>query len=209
VAKLLGKHGFRWIEEGGLALYKMLNPGQGLSAEGIISAFADNGCYRVYLAIESANEESLGQMNKPRINAIKQQRAFEIVKRFAMAGISVVGGFMLGFLKGDYHETKKQISRTVEYAKRFMAHGMDFANFFIVTPFPGTGDFALQRRYIARDYDWFSHEVPVLACHEWSIEDMEEIYEGARRSVNGDMLVDHIMRSGNWACRSDFRKPNK
>ncbi len=86
VAKLLKKHGLPWVEEVGISLFNLvvLHKGpdfvaamsesdqrspiyknvieamkQGLTAKSFIKALADSGCYSVYLAVESANEESL------------------------------------------------------------------------------------------------------------------------------------------------------
>ena len=205
IAQLLGSHKFRWVEEGGLALFKLLSEYKTGATKKLIRTFADNGCERIYLAVESANVRRLSESKKPDCNAKQRKEAFEIVERFAEKGISVVGGFMLGFVHGSDHEKKEEIEETIQYAIEFMKRGMDFANFFIVTPFPGTRDYSLQLPWIVRDYDYFSHEIPVMGGPEWTVEEMENIYAEARRKVNGDELIDEILRTRNWVCRSDLK----
>lgn len=149
VGKLLKKYDLPWVEEGGLSLFNLvvLHLGeafvagmseadrrspvyrnvleamkQGLTARKLIRSMAESGCYSVYLAVESANEESLENSNKSTFNSI-QKATFEIVEMFTEAGIQVTGGFMLGFVNPPatgrtrpYIESLAQIDRTIEYA---------------------------------------------------------------------------------------------
>jgi anaerobic magnesium-protoporphyrin IX monomethyl ester cyclase len=232
VFKLLRKHDLPWVEEGGLSLFNliMLHQGmgftemlseeeqkspifrnvidairQGITARQFIQEMADSGCYNVYLAVESANEESLGNSNKPRINAVQRATA-EIVSLFAQFGIQVTGGFMLGFVNppakpGDapYVETLAQIQRTIDYATKLMGAGMAYANPFIVTPIPGTRMWEFQRDYVVRDYDTgWSHEKATMASNSWSAEDIERMRLKLLVDANGPERVREMLTRSTW-----------
>ena len=232
VFKLLRKHGLPWVEEGGLSLFNLillhrgmeflnlLGPEQqrspvfrnvvtamrsGLTAHQFIRDMADSGCYNVYLAVESANEESLEHSNKPWINTVQQATA-EIVSLFAEAGIQVTGGFMLGFINPParpgakpYIESLSQIQETIDYATKLMGAGMAYANPFIVTPLPGTRMWDFQKDYVVRDYDTgWSHERATMASDAWSAEDIERMRLKLLVDANGPERVREMVTRGTW-----------
>lgn len=232
VFKLLEKHNLPWVEEGGLSLFNLmvLHLGErflatldekernhpnfrhairalqsGLTARELIAAMARSGCYSVYLAVESANEESLTHSNKPRINAI-QQATQEIVSMFAQAGIQVIGGFMLGFVNppetpdvAPHVESLDQIERTIDYAVQLMRAGMAYANPFIVTPIPGTRMWEYQKDFVVRDYDTgWSHERATMATAKWSAEEIENMRLKLLAMANGPEKVQSMLQRGTW-----------
>jgi anaerobic magnesium-protoporphyrin IX monomethyl ester cyclase len=232
VCKLLKKHDLPWVEEGGLSLFNLIllhkgksflesmskqeqqHPNfrnviqamnEGLTAKQLIEAMADSGCYNVYLAVESANEESLENSNKPKINSI-QQATSEIVSMFAENGIQVTGGFMLGFVNppekpGDapYIESLEQIDRTIDYAVKLMGSGMAYANPFIVTPIPGTPMWRFQKDYVVRNYDnGWSHEKATMGTESWSAEDIERMRLKLLVKANGQERVLKMVKRGTW-----------
>ncbi|MFI0903450.1 B12-binding domain-containing radical SAM protein [Streptomyces sioyaensis] len=232
VCELLRKHDLPWVEEGGLSLFNLIllhkgerfvdamdekerrNPNfrnviaairDGLTCRDLIRAMADGGCYSVYLAVESANEESLEQSSKPRLNAIQQATA-EIVELFTEYGIQVTGGFMLGFVNPPavpgaepYIETLEQIEKTIDYAVTLMGHGMAYANPFIVTPLPGTKMWDFQKDYVVRHYDnGWSHEKGTMATECWSAEDIERMRLELLVRANGRQRVTEMVRRGTW-----------
>lgn len=232
VAKLLKKHDLPWVEEGGLSLFNLvvLHKGpdfvaamsesdqrspiyknvieamkQGLTAKQFITSLADSGCYSVYLAVESANEESLSNSHKSTFNSI-QNATFEIVKIFTEAGIQVTGGFMLGFVNPPssgkskpYIESLSQIDRTIDYAVDLMRAGMAYANPFIVTPIPGTSMWEFQKDYVVRHYDnGWSHEKATMATDEWTAEDIECKRLELLVRANGPARVHEMVSRGTW-----------
>lgn len=232
VFRLLEKHGFPWVEEGGLSLFNLimlhkgmsfvdsLSPAErnhpnfrhiiaalrgGLTARELIGAMARSGCYNVYLAVESANEECLENSNKPGMNSI-QQATKEIVGMFAEVGIQVTGGFMIGFVNppeqpggAPYVESLAQIERTIDYARTLMGAGMAYSNPFIVTPIPGTRMWQFQKDYVVRDYDTgWSHEKATMASHLWSAEDIEKMRLKLLVDANGPERVQEMVRRGTW-----------
>ncbi|MDO8553884.1 MAG: radical SAM protein [Candidatus Micrarchaeota archaeon] len=232
VFRMLKKHDLPWVEEGGLSLFNLiiLHKGKeflntlpekeqrspiyknviealdmGLTAELLIRQMADSGCYGVYLAVESANEESLSKSNKPTINTI-QEATIEIVKMFADSGIKVTGGFMLGFVnppkeKGGklYIESKEQMRNTVDYAVTLIKAGMDYANPFIVTPLPGTRMWEFQQQFVVRDYDFgWSHERATLATEKWTADELESLRWELMIEANGAEKTKEMILRGTW-----------
>lgn len=232
VFELLRKHDLPWVEEGGLSLFNLVllhlgerfaadmddaerrNPNfrnvlaamrSGLTCRDLIKAMADGGCYSVYLAVESANEDSLVESGKPRLNAF-QQATGEIVEMFTEYGIQVTGGFMLGFVNppeqrgGEpYIESLEQIEKTIDYAVTLMGHGMAYANPFIVTPLPGTKMWNFQKDYVVRHYDnGWSHEKATMATDKWSAEDIERMRLELLVRANGPDKVTEMVRRGTW-----------
>ncbi|MFE9425707.1 B12-binding domain-containing radical SAM protein [Kitasatospora sp. NPDC006697] len=232
VFKLLRKHDLPWVEEGGLSLFNLVllhlgrsfaaqmdererrNPNfrnvlaameSGLTCRELIKAMADGGCYSVYLAVESANEDSLEQSGKPRLNTFQQATA-EIVEMFTEYGIQVTGGFMLGFVNppdrpgaAPYIESLEQIEKTIDYAVTLMGHGMAYANPFIVTPLPGTRMWDFQKDYVVRHYDnGWSHEKATMATEKWSAQDIERMRLELLVRANGAERVTEMVRRGTW-----------
>jgi anaerobic magnesium-protoporphyrin IX monomethyl ester cyclase len=232
VCRLLKKHDLPWVEEGGLSLFNLilLNEGEsflrtmtpeeqrhpnfrnvvramqsGLTAKEMIKTMAESGCYNVYLAVESANEESLENSNKPKINSI-QKATMDIVSMFAEHNIQVTGGFMLGFVnpperagEAPYIESLEQIERTIDYAVKLMGAGMAYANPFIVTPIPGTPMWQFQKQYVVRNYDTgWSHEKATLATSSWSAEDIERMRLKLLVDANGPERVKKMVQRGTW-----------
>jgi anaerobic magnesium-protoporphyrin IX monomethyl ester cyclase len=232
VFQLLKKHDLPWVEEGGLSLFNLvlLHKGRqfvdtlpesdrrdpnfknviraveaGMDARSFIAAMADSGCYNVYLAVESANTESLENSHKPKFNALQQATA-EIVEMFAESGIQVTGGFMLGFVNppdepgGEpFVESPEQIDYTIEYATTLMGHGMAYANPFIVTPIPGTPMWRFQQQYVVRNYDLgWSHEKATMATDKWSAEDIERKRLKLMVRANGEERVRKMVARGTW-----------
>ncbi|MCF5098377.1 radical SAM protein, partial [Pseudomonas gessardii] len=232
VSRLLKKHDLPWVEEGGLSLFNLIllhlgepfiaqmdekerkNPQfrnvidavkGGLTAREFIRTIAENGCYNIYLAVESANEDSLVNSNKSRLNAI-QHSTFELIEIFTEHGIQVTGGFMLGFVNPPggpgqmaFVESLELIERTIDYAVNLMGAGMAYANPFIVTPIPGTPMWEYQQQFVVRHYDnGWSHEKATMATGQWSAEDIEKARMELLVRANGADRVREMVRRGTW-----------
>jgi len=139
VAEILKEYDMAWFEEGGLSMFKFMNPGvPGLTYKQILDKLVETGCYRFYLAIESANKQSLKKSHKPHINT-EVDLAEEIVRYAAYKGIQAVGGFMLGFkTDGGHEESLEDMETTVALAYRLKLAGLAYVMLFIVTAIPGT-----------------------------------------------------------------------
>lgn len=85
------------------------------------------GCYTIAYGIESASPDILSTLNKD----ITSEQVEEAVCMAQAVGLQTIGYFMLGS-PGENPET---INKTIQFAKKLK---LDFAQFSITTPFPGT-----------------------------------------------------------------------
>ena len=96
------------------------------------------GCYTIAYGIESASPEILATLDKD----TTPDQAATALRRTHQAGIQAIGYFMIG----SPGETSATIRTTLDFAKSLP---LDFAQFSITTPFPGT---RLYERYLAEGY---------------------------------------------------------
>jgi anaerobic magnesium-protoporphyrin IX monomethyl ester cyclase len=85
------------------------------------------GCYAVAYGIESASPEIIKVLNKD--TTIEQVEA--AVRASREVGLQVIGYFMIG----SPGETPETIRQTIDFARNLK---VDFAQFSVTTPFPGT-----------------------------------------------------------------------
>jgi len=85
------------------------------------------GCYAIAYGIESASPDILSRLHKD----ISLEQVEETVTITREAGLQTIGYFMLG----SPGETTETIKKTIDFAKKLK---LDFAQFAITTPFPGT-----------------------------------------------------------------------
>lgn len=112
---------------------------------GLIQQAAKAGCRALFVGLESISQQRLAGLGK-RFNVVSRYR--ELVQRLHDCGVSVIGSFMFG-LDGDGPDV---FDRTVEFA---LQARIDFAQFSIATPLPGTRLYAdLSREGRIRGRDW-------------------------------------------------------
>ena len=107
------------------------------------------GCWLISLGIESGDEKILKNAKK-NITTYNVRNAVKILKNI---GILTIGYFMFGLPGENIHTMKK----TVKFARSLL---LDYAYFFIATPFPGTKlyDMAVENKWlITNNWDHFSH----------------------------------------------------
>jgi len=93
----------------------------------LAAAMAERGCTRVFLGIESGDEDTLARLSKPmKLDTIRQA-----VDVMSGAGITVCGYFMVGFPWED----APRIRKTVDFA---LGLGLDWVSLHSATPVPGT-----------------------------------------------------------------------
>jgi radical SAM superfamily enzyme YgiQ (UPF0313 family) len=104
------------------------------------------GCYAVAYGIESASPEIIKVLHKDTTIA----QVEEAVRDSRAAGLQVIGYFMLG----SPGETPETIRQSIDFAKRLK---VDFAQFSVTTPFPGTElyDIYMQNRKEGVSWDSF------------------------------------------------------
>ncbi len=99
------------------------------------------GLTSVTFGIETPSDPTLQNYRRQTIDK-DRQRAF--IASCRELGIRTVAGFMIGFPE----DTELSIRRVRDYA---MALGPTFANFNVVTPYPGTAFFEQMRDRLGRD----------------------------------------------------------
>lgn len=136
------------------------------------------GCYRIYLGVESGNQDVLDTIKK----GTTLEHLENAVAWGKKAGLEVVGYFMLG-LPGDTEETMQQ---TIDFAKKL---NLDLAKASITIPLPATEMYNdLDQEGLIKTYDWTKykfHSVPsIIYDHQtlpWPI--IEKYYKRFYRQV--------------------------
>jgi len=95
--------------------------------EKLLRRIRQAGCYSIAYGIESGSPEILNTLNKD----ISLEQVEEAVRLSREAGLQTIGYFMIGS-PGESPETIRQ---TIQLAKKLR---LDFAQFAVTTPFPGT-----------------------------------------------------------------------
>lgn len=115
------------------AMSSDIDPETGLSKE--------NGCYRIYLAMESANQKTLEAVGKvrdypPGPNGESHKRKEEeAIKMLAENGIETHGGMMMG---NPQTEGIKEIMNNIRFCRDMMENGLGRVAFFPYIMLPGS-----------------------------------------------------------------------
>lgn len=129
------------------------------------------GCWLMSFGIESGNQEILDNVNKN----IKLSQIVDAVKITRKVGIETIGHFIFG-LPGENQKTAKQ---TIKFAKKL---GVDYAQFYIATPYPGTKyyEYAKENNLI-ETYDFSKFEISnaVVKTKEMSSDELMKIRKKA------------------------------
>lgn len=118
-----------------------------------LQALRDAGLTAITVGIETPSEETLRRYRR---QPIKDDRQQEFVARCRELGVRTVAGFMVGFPE----DTEESIWGVLDYARKL---NPTFANFNIVTPYPGT-EFAHEVQDQVADDDFGNYSVyqPVM-----------------------------------------------
>lgn len=109
----------KWTTPNGVAIWTLDKP--------LLQMMRKSGCYKLCFGIESGDADTLKFIRKP----IKLLQAEKVIKWANEVGIWTHGFFVIGFP----YESKEAIDRTLNFAVK---SDLDFASFFIATPYPGT-----------------------------------------------------------------------
>ncbi len=94
----------------------------------LLSLAAESGCQWIFIGIESISEKNLANMRKS-FNKVRQYK--ESFKKIHDAGISIFGSFIFGLDEDDDNVFKDTVDFAIDVK-------LDAANFYILTPLPGT-----------------------------------------------------------------------
>ena len=124
------------------------------------------GLTSVTVGIETPSDPTLKNYRRQPIDRDRQQ-AF--IANCRELGIRTVAGFMIGFPK----DTEQSIRQVRDYA---IALGPTFANFNVVTPYPGTPFFEQMRDRLGEiDYGRFNVYTPMLKYEHLTPERIEQL----------------------------------
>lgn len=130
-----------------------------------LQALREVGLTSITVGIETPDEGTLRQYKRA---PIKDDRQREFVATCRQMGIRTVAGFMVGFPE----DTVQSIRNVLKYAK---AVGPTYANFNVVTPYPGTEFFEQVKEEIANfDYTRYSVYNPVMKYKHLTIEQVAD-----------------------------------
>lgn len=104
--------------------------------EEILAGMAASGCYRIYLPVESGDQEVLARIVK---KPLPLDRIPRLVKRIKSLGMEACGFFIVGFPG----ETPEQARRTLRYARQL---NLDDHYVYYATPYPGTEMYDICKR---------------------------------------------------------------
>ncbi len=121
------KLNLRWCTPNGVAIWSL--------DKELIDKMARAGCYKVTFGIETGCPESQKFIRKTQI---KLDKCDEIIRYCNRRGMWTHSSFIVGFP----YETQEQVEQTVRFA---IDSDLDFAAFFVATPFPGTPLFDIYR----------------------------------------------------------------
>ena len=124
----------KWAAPNGVAVWTL--------DKELLLKMKESGYYRLTLGIESAAEETLKLIRKP----VNLQKANQIIKIGNKIGLWTHSTFIFGFPD----EQMSSVIKTINFAKESW---LDFASFYIATPYPGT------KLYDAfQEYNLFNNE---------------------------------------------------
>ena len=141
--------------------------------EELLLKMKEAGCITLFMGVESADQQSLDQMNK-NTTIKKIKRAFELTRKHDIRTIASVALGMPG-------DTRESIERTIKFVGNLKP---SYAIFSLATPYPGT-DFYLKvvKDDLIRINDWSKYTLltPVLETLDCSREELKNLQKKAFR----------------------------
>jgi tRNA A37 methylthiotransferase MiaB len=133
----------------------------------VLRTLRDVGLTSITVGIETPSEETLRRYHRA---PIRDDRQREFVALCRSLGIRTVAGFMIGFPE----DTEQSIRTVLRYAKSV---NPTFANFNVVTPYPGTEFFEQIKSQIATfDTTKYTVYTPVLKYRHLTSEQVSELH---------------------------------
>jgi len=136
----------------------------------LLSHMRQAGCYAIAYGIESASPEILKTLHKE----ITLEQVEEAVSLSREAGLQVIGYLMIG----SPGETPQTVMKTMAFARKLK---LDYAQFSVATPFPGTELYELYQKQGHDDIPWEdfvyaavgSQASPVFESRQLSRQDLQ------------------------------------
>jgi len=160
--------------------------------ETLLRKMKDAGCKEIYVAPESGDQEVVNKIVGKNLDLKKVE---EIVAMCKKVGIDVGCFFVIG-MPG---ETKENIKRTIEFARRLRSMGAKSCSFFVASPFYGTRLYSISRekRYLTRNdgkeiEEGFLNLDAMIKTPEFSPEEICMIREQAMGEEGLSSMMDRV-----------------
>ncbi|HDD57116.1 MAG TPA: radical SAM protein [Thermoplasmatales archaeon] len=159
------------IREEGLDISWSASSRVDIFTDELAQAMKKGGCHTIYFGIESGSQKTLDFIGK----GITPEQSISAVKKAKKHKIRALGAFIIGFPE----ETKEDIEKTIKLSKKV---GVDFAQFTIATPYPGTRlwKYALARKLILT-FDWRKYTTldPVMKLKNFTAQQITKLFQKA------------------------------
>jgi anaerobic magnesium-protoporphyrin IX monomethyl ester cyclase len=171
-------------------------------SKALLQKMKEAGCYLIFYGVESSSQRILNLIKK----GVTVEQIVNAIKWTKEAGIKVLGSFMLGFPD----ETREEIKRTIKFAKKLQ---IDYAQFSLVTPYPGTELYNTSKSrglLLTEDWSQYTAGKPSIATKYCSKEDLIKLFRRAYTSFYlSPRILLHNLRTGSLslfirAVRSAF-----
>lgn len=134
----------------------------------LLKHMKESGCYSIAYGIESGSQRMLDSIHK----GIKREQIVDAMKMTRSVGIETVGYFMIG----SPGESRETVQETIDFAKQLK---LDFAQFAIAIPLPGSELYQIYKDNGGADVPWESfvyegnQEPPVFESDELKRADLQ------------------------------------
>jgi len=162
-----------------------------LFSDEIAQAMKRGGAHTVYFGIESGSQKTLNFIGK----GITPEQSIDAVEKAKKYKLCALGAFVLGFPD----ETRGDIKKTIKLSKKV---GVDYAQFTIATPYPGTRlwKYALSKKLI-QTFNWRKYTTldPVMKLKNFTARQIVKMFQKAYLSFYmrpSYLIKDLILRKG-------------
>lgn len=143
--------------------------------DNILTKMKRAGCWWINLSPESGSQRVVDSVIKKNQNLQKVEEAVTICRRI---GIKVGCNFVLGLI----NETKEDLQKTVEFARKLKRMGSSPIQPYMATPYYGTELYEQAKRggFLLREADeesMFTRQDPFIGTPDFTIEELKRCYQ--------------------------------
>lgn len=136
----------------------------------LIDLMQSSGLSHIGIGVETVNEPEMKRLKR---GIISQDRQKEMIRYCESRGVSILANYTFGYP----NDTRQTLLETLRYAKGL---NTNFANFFIVTPYPGTEYYEqVKSDILDRDWEKFDTSHMVLSHPTLKPKEIENFRERA------------------------------
>lgn len=157
----------------------------------LIDALASAGFKKLIFPVESGSQYILNKFVSGKIN-LNIHDLDELISYTKSQNIEIGGNYIFGYP----HETLEQINATYNLAKQHKDSGLDYVNFHLLTPFPGTVlyDYAIEHNLLDEVDPASYHLYESVMKLEVSNDILTDILTTKWKKLNGSDRIDNIRK---------------